>query len=122
MGFVIGIALFGLVGFLLWIMLKGLGVDLQWLNTDSKRLVRGRRKIFWAGAAAVPACIGVGAAIGAVVSPSGSDLGSLVKGEIIGGAVGLALTVLLFILAGPLRKNDGAITERTRSDEKSVRG
>jgi hypothetical protein len=59
------VVLVALMLFLLWFMLKGLGVDFQWMKADSQRLVRGRRKLYWAAAAAVPVCIGSGAAIGA---------------------------------------------------------
>jgi hypothetical protein len=104
----IGIVAFG--GFLMWAMLKALGVEFQWLNASSKRLVRGGRKLFWAAGFALPVCVCTGALIGVIVRPSGSTLGSSVEGDVIGGAIGLVLTVVLIVLAGPLKKPDGSTT------------
>jgi hypothetical protein len=96
---VVGIVSLG--GFLMWFMVKALGVDFQWLKEDAERLKLGRRRLMWAGVVALPVSVAVGAVIGAIASPT---LGSSVHGDVIGGAVGYVLTIVLFVLSGAIKR------------------
>jgi hypothetical protein len=100
---VVGIVTLG--GFLMWFMLKALGVDFQWLKEDAERLRPNRRKLMWAGVVALPVSIAAGAVIGVIVRPT---LGSSVHGDVIGGAIGYVLTIVLFFLSGAIKRPEKA--------------
>jgi archaellum biogenesis protein FlaJ (TadC family) len=98
---IVVIGIVTLAGFLMWFMFKALGVDFQWLKEDAERLVPNRRKFMWAGVIALPVSVAVGAVIGVIVGPT---LGFSVHGDLIGGAVGYALTIVLFALSGAIKR------------------
>jgi uncharacterized membrane protein len=96
---VIAVLFFVPMAFLMWIMVRAQKASIQQMRAETARLDPRRRRVYWAFAAACPACIIVGGAVGAAISPAGKALDYCFAGFVLGIGVYLAsaIPILLYL-------------------------
>ncbi len=87
------------MAFLMWVMVRSGKANIQLMKAEAAQLNPRRRRVYWALTAACPACIVVGGAICAAISPTGKELDYGFAGFVLGIGVYLAsaIPILLYL-------------------------